>query len=73
MFILLKRYVDFKVKNLKSGDEVHYAFSNERVFKPVAVKQVANEALFSIPVPERFNGTLTVYINHKSMAAYRID
>ncbi|WP_408084682.1 transglutaminase domain-containing protein [Flavobacterium rhizosphaerae] len=64
---------DFKIKNLKPGDKVHYVFSNEKVFKEAVLQQTGTIAEFKVPLPLRANGTLTVYINQKSVAAYRIE
>lgn len=63
----------FKINNLKPGDKVHYAFSKDKVYKEVNLKQNGNSAEFDIPLDVRSVGTLTVYINQKSVAAYRIN
>lgn len=65
-------FIPFKIKNLRPGDKVHYAFSRDKVFKEV--KAVANNevAEFQVPLSRTSTGVLTIYINQKSVAAYRI-
>lgn len=65
--------VSFKIKNLKPGDNVHYAFSKDRVFKEVSPMRKGEEVSFLIPLNSNSVGTLTVYINQKSAAAYKIN
>jgi len=70
-----KKYnvIPFKIKNLKQGDAVHYAFSKDR--KIIQAKPVVNNGIteFDVPLDNGSNGTLTIYINQKSVAAYRIN
>ncbi|MXN90447.1 hypothetical protein GR160_04340 [Flavobacterium sp. Sd200] len=70
-----KKYnvIPFKIANLKAGDAVHYAFSKDR--KIVAVNEPLNgdTIAFDVPLDASSNGTLTIYINQKSVAAYRIN
>jgi len=65
-------FITFKIKNLQPSDKVHYAFSRDKVFKEV--KPVANNevAEFQVPLSRTSTGVLTIYINQKSVAAYRI-
>ena len=65
--------IPFKIKNLKQGDVVHYAFSKDRKIlqaKPVVSNGVTS---FDVPLDKNSNGTLTIYINQKSVVAYRIN
>jgi hypothetical protein len=64
--------IDFKVKNLKPGDKVHYAFSAERRFMPLTLTADGDASTFRVPLTSKSVGTLTIYINQKSVAAYRI-
>jgi hypothetical protein len=65
-------FITFKIKNLQPADKVHYAFSRDKVFKEV--KPVANNevAEFQVPLSRTSTGVLTIYINQKSVVAYRI-
>lgn len=65
--------IPFKISNLKKDDVVHYAFSKDR--KIIEVKPVVsnNVTAFDVPLSSSSNGTLTIYVNQKSVAAYRIN
>lgn len=65
--------VDFKVKNLQPGDKVHYAFSKDKIYKEVELKKDDDILHFIVPVDGKTNGTLTIYINQRSVIAYRIN
>lgn len=65
--------VTFKIKNLQPGDKIYYAFSKDRVFKEVNAIVNSGIASFSVPLTNNSVGTLTVYINQKSVAAYKIN
>lgn len=64
--------VPFKVKNLKPGDRVAYAYSNNKVFTEVQPILAGDVAEFQVPLDRTSAGYLTIYINQKSVAAYRI-
>jgi transglutaminase/protease-like cytokinesis protein 3 len=66
-------FIEFKVKNLKPGDLVHYAYSKERIIKEIQPKQQGGVTTFNIPLDRSSVGTLTVYVNQKSIASYRIN
>ena len=70
-----KKYnvIPFKINNLKATDVVHYAFSKDRKIIPVTPQVNGGTAEFDVPLDAASNGTLTVYINQKSVAAYRIN
>lgn len=65
--------VAFKVKNLKPGDEVAYVISHNNIFRQV--KPLFNNGIaeFQVPLESSKGGYLTIYINQKSVAAYRIN
>jgi transglutaminase-like putative cysteine protease len=63
----------FKIKGLKPEDKVHYAFSQDKVYKEANVKQNGAMTEFEVPLDAKSAGTLTVYINQKSAVAYRIN
>jgi len=65
--------VSFKIKNFKPGDKLHYAFSQERVYKEITPVAEGDIAGFQVPLTAKSIGTLTIYVNQKSVAAYRIN
>ncbi|MHA3787826.1 transglutaminase domain-containing protein [Flavobacterium hauense] len=65
--------IEFKVKNLKPGDMVHYAYSRDRVIKEVTPELKGDTAVFNVSMNNGSVGTLTIYINQKSVAAYKIN
>ncbi len=65
--------INFKLKNLKPGDKVHYAFSQERKYVPVTLTPDGDVNGFSVPLSAKSVGTLTLYVNQKSIVAYRIN
>jgi len=65
--------IPFKIKNLKPGDAVHYVFSRNRVNNEAKLNMNGDVAEFDVPLENASNGTLTIYINHKSTVAYRIN
>ena len=64
--------IAFGIKNLQPADKVHYAFSRERIYKEVKPVTENGIASFNVPLDAASTGTLTIYINQKSVAAYRI-
>lgn len=65
--------ITFEVRNLQPGDKVHYAFSRDKVYKEVNPEQKGDIAAFSVPLSNSSAGTLTIYINQKSVASYKIN
>lgn len=65
--------IQFKITNLQPGDKVHYVFSKDKTFNEVSPKDGSTVAEFNVPLKASSVGTLTIYINHKSVAAYRIE
>lgn len=65
--------IEFRVRNLGIGDKVHYAYSRDKVFKEVKPVLNGDTAEFGIPIDARSAGTLTIYINQKSVASYKIN
>lgn len=66
-------HIPFSVKNLKPGDKVHYSYSNDKAFREVNPVIEGDYAKFEVPVTPKLTGTLTIYINQRSVAAYRIS
>ena len=65
--------ISFKIKNLQPDDKVHYAFSRDKVFKEVQPELKGDIAAFNVPLSNGSAGTLTIYINQKSVASYKIN
>lgn len=65
--------VPFKIKNLKAGDTVHYAFSKTRKIEEVTYTKNGDVAEFEVPLNANSVGTLTIYINQKSVAGYKVN
>lgn len=65
--------VPFRIKNVKPTDTVVYVFSRTNAFKEV--KPVINNGVaeFDVTLTTNSNGLLTIYINGKSIATYRIE
>lgn len=63
----------FRIKNLKPGDKLAYAFSKDRLLKEVQPKTDGDVAAFDIPLDVKNTGFLTIYINQRSVAAYRLS
>lgn len=66
-------FIEFKVRNLKPDDLVHYAYSRGKEIKEVKPEYNGTTATFNIPLKNSSVGTLTVYVNQKSVASYRIN
>lgn len=66
-------FIEFKVDNLKPGDMVHYAYSRDRVIKEIKPEYKGETAIFKVSLNNGSVGTLTIYINQKSIASYRIN
>lgn len=64
--------VPFKIKNLKPGDEIAYAFSSSKTYTPVKPLQKGDVSEFEVLLDNKSNGYLTIYINQRSVAAYKI-
>lgn len=62
----------FSVKNLKPGDKLAYAFSKNKVFKEINTSGKNGVAEFDVPLDHNMAGYLTIYINQRSVASYRI-
>ena len=62
----------FSVKNLKPGDKLAYAFSKNKIFKEIKPSDKNGIAKFDVPLDPNTAGYLTIYINQRSVASYRI-
>lgn len=73
MLSVKSKQIPFRIKNLKPTDTIAYAFSRNNLVKEVKPEINDGVAEFSIPLDATSVGVLTVYINQKSVASYRID
>lgn len=65
--------LSFKIKNISPQDTVAYVFSKERIFKMVKPVFNGDVAEFEVEFNNNSIGLLTLYINRKSVLAYRIN
>lgn len=65
--------IPFKIDNLQISDRISYSFSKSK--KITEIQNVNNNgtAEFSIPLDNHSLGFLTIFINQKAVAAYRIN
>lgn len=70
-----KKYntIVFKIKNLNPEDQVTYAFSRFKKVELPEVKVNGEITEFQVFLPNNSNGYLTIYINNKGIAAYKIQ
>lgn len=64
--------IPFQITDLPETAVITYAFSNENLLKPVAVSRKGNRSEFKIPMDSKARGYLTIFINNKSIVAYKI-
>jgi len=63
----------FKIKNLKPTDEIAYAFSGNSTFQQVKPVKNGDLTEFDITLDSKAKGYLTIFINQKSVASYKIN
>lgn len=64
--------VTFSIKKLPADATVAYVFSSESLLRPMAVIQKGEISEFAIPLTSKSRGYLTLFINNKSIASYKI-
>lgn len=64
--------VPFKIKGIKATDEVAYQFSAGKFSKQVKPNIVNGVAEFGVLLDNTSKGILTIFVNHSSVAAYKI-
>lgn len=64
--------VVFKIIDLPKKDRVAYVFSSDRKINDVPLSRTGNVSEFAIGLSKKSRGYLTIYINNKSVAAYKI-
>lgn len=62
----------FSIVDLPENDAVAYVFSNDNTINSVKLQRQGNESRFIIPLTKRSRGYLTIYVNNKSIVAYKI-
>lgn len=70
-----KKYntISFKIQNLNPEDQVTYAFSRFRKVELPELKINGDITEFDVFLPNNSNGYLTIYVNNKGIAAYKIQ
>jgi len=64
--------IPFQITDLPLTAVIAYAFSSENLIKPVAISRKGNVSEFEIPMDSKSRGYLTIFINNKSIASYKI-
>lgn len=64
--------IPFKIKNLKSTDKIAYSFSKTNKFNEAKPVMNGDISEFEVLLEKNTTGLLTIFINQKSVAAYRI-
>ena len=64
--------VVFKIINLPKKDRVAYVFSSDRKINDVPLSRIGNVCEFVVGLNKKSKGYLTIYINNKSVAGYKI-
>jgi hypothetical protein len=66
------RFIEFQFKNLPKGSRVSYNFGKDRYFR-LAVTAPSGEYEFTeLNYPYRYNDTLSIYVNGKIYATYKV-
>ncbi len=64
--------ISFKIIDLLPNQKVYYVFSNDNIPKQAVVGNYGNLSEFEIPISKKNYGYVTIYINTKSIASYKI-
>lgn len=67
------KMVNFKIKGLKASDEVLYQYTTGTSSHKVKPKIVNGVGEFNVMLGDNAGGTLTIFANKKSIAAYKIN
>lgn len=70
-----KKYntITFKIQNINPEDQITYAFSRFKKVELPEPKTNGDITEFEVFLPDNSNGYLTIYINGKGIAAYKIQ
>jgi transglutaminase superfamily protein len=64
--------IPFRISDLDKDDNVGYVFSNQNRLQQAEVKRNGNLSEFEIPIGATDRGFLTLFVNNRSVAAYKI-
>ena len=67
------KMIKFKIKGLKAGDDVVYQYTSGAFSHKVTPKITNGVGEFNIMLDNSAKGTLTIFANRKSIAAYKIN
>ncbi|MGQ3089036.1 MAG: hypothetical protein ACT6RA_17960, partial [Flavobacterium sp.] len=67
------KLVQFKIRGLKAGDDVLYQYTSGAFSRKVTPKITNGVGEFTIVLDKSAAGTLTIFANRKSVAAYKIN
>lgn len=65
--------ISFRVKGLKAGDNVAYQFTSGTYSNKVTPKIINGVGEFSVLMPNSAKGNLTIFVNGKSVGAYKVN
>jgi len=65
--------IAFEIVDLPKQDRISYVFSSDNKAREVEIKRAGNSSRFLIQSTPRSKGYLTIYVNNKSVASYRIQ
>ncbi|WP_181248455.1 transglutaminase domain-containing protein [Flavobacterium magnum] len=67
-----QKAIPFRIADLGERDSVTYAFSSQNELQRPELKRNGNLAEFEIPIDAADRGFLTLFVNNRSVAAYKI-
>ncbi|MCW4470135.1 hypothetical protein OGH69_14250 [Flavobacterium sp. MFBS3-15] len=67
------KLLQFKIRGLKAGDDVLYQYTSGAFSHKVTPKITGGVGEFTIVLDKSATGTLTIFANRKSVAAYKIN
>ncbi|WP_181368956.1 transglutaminase domain-containing protein [Flavobacterium pallidum] len=67
-----QKSIPFRISDLDEGDNVSYVFSNQNQLQEPELKRNGNLSEFVIPIAATDRGFLTLFVNNRSVAAYKI-
>lgn len=65
--------IAFKIENLPASQQISYVFTGEGIVKLAEAKTTGNTTEFDVRLDSKSKGYLTIYINNKSVASYKIQ
>jgi transglutaminase/protease-like cytokinesis protein 3 len=64
--------IPFSVIDLPANSNVSYVFSGDNTIRPTTIRRQGNISAFDVAMNNRARGYLTIYIDNKSIATYKI-